>query len=270
MPDFQIESYGRFSTFGVVEANIEGTILTASGTANTKGAYTEVVSAANNVDGCSDLSIYFDGVSEATMRSMLLDIAVGGAGSEQVIIENIFLASRLIQNPNLIKLPISITPGVRVSARMQSSVASSQGVIHVIMGCSNFTTQTPLSKTKAYGVDLATSKGVNVTGGTSYGAWTEITPSLDEDIKGFFVCVSRDVDGWSGSEAFYDVGIGGAGSEQIVLEKQMMSQNSNETGTMLFSPFYGIKIPAGTRIAIRALTNGNPDFDMDYTFNGVY
>lgn len=269
MADFALGGVTKITQHGIIEADIKGTAITASATINTKGSYVELVSAVNNLTDSVAIDIGFDGESEVTMRSMLFDIAIGEAGSEVVVINNMYLSAQSVVNYSTISIPLSIRSGVRISARMQSTVASSVGLIYIRLSAGDFKSNVGNGLVKSYGVTEATSRGTMVVGETTYGAWTELTASTTKDIKGFFVCVSNVGGAWSGSSAFYDVGIGGAGGEIVVIDKVMTSQNSNECGTGLFSPYMGISIPAGTRIAIRALTNSNIDFDMDYVFYGV-
>ena len=67
-----------------------GSTIDAGGTANTKGSYTQMV-ASTSRDYCA-LAWCMDSlnVTPANTANFLVDVAIGGAGSEQVIVSNLF------------------------------------------------------------------------------------------------------------------------------------------------------------------------------------
>ena len=122
-----VEPCATCTAWGVVTATTRGTPLT-SGAANVKGAWTELVSAANNLAPTRYLTLLvFQRSATIGSSDLMVDIGIGPA-TEQVLVPNLALScsgTRDNAMPQLIgPLPISIPAGVRVSVRLQSSVAS--------------------------------------------------------------------------------------------------------------------------------------------------
>jgi len=84
---------GRVVTIGAATADSGGVIIDPGAVDNTKGAWTEIVAASP-----ADLKAMIIGFGTAANTAMtnctwLVDIGIGGAGSEQVLIPNIALAA---------------------------------------------------------------------------------------------------------------------------------------------------------------------------------
>ncbi len=116
---------------GVSTATSQGTTATASGTANTKGAWAEVVaSAAADYFGFL-WSAQGNGSGALTSAACQFDIGIGAAGSEQVLVPD--LCFQIVNDENvlctrrgsmeaLIETPVKA--GTRIAVRMQASVGS--------------------------------------------------------------------------------------------------------------------------------------------------
>jgi hypothetical protein len=115
------------TAWGITTATTRGTAIT-SGLANVKGAWTELVSAANNLIPTRYLTLLiFQRNAAIGSSDLVLDIGIGPA-TETVLIPNIFLScsgTRDNAMPQIIgPIPVQIPDGVRVAVRLQSSVAS--------------------------------------------------------------------------------------------------------------------------------------------------
>lgn len=116
---------GRATTYGAATADSGGTEVDPGGTANTKGAYAQIVAATTNpirymvvCVGSRNNGVY------ASARS-LMDIAVGAAASEQVLIDDLFMVvsdSTDLHEPASFGLPVSVAAGQRLAARAQTSI----------------------------------------------------------------------------------------------------------------------------------------------------
>ena len=103
--------------FGVTLGSTIATTVTASATPFTKGNYAQLVASSAHAYTGLVASIF---VNAGTPYRFFVDIAVGGAGSEQVIIPNI----QTSLNDNLTSfVPVRIPAGTRISARCQNSAA---------------------------------------------------------------------------------------------------------------------------------------------------
>jgi hypothetical protein len=115
------EGIAGFDSIGFDTTNGIGTVITAAGSTNTKGSYTQLV--ASTAKDYAGLFIIPDVGATSTATGLLLDIAIGAGGSEQIIIPNWY------QHPFLDKMasgfvPVRIPAGTRVAVRCQSATAS--------------------------------------------------------------------------------------------------------------------------------------------------
>jgi hypothetical protein len=131
--EFARESYGGVGTVGFVSASTHGTAITPSATANTKGSYSQLIaSTASDYVGFV-LGFDLQNASVTTVQSFLLDLAIGAAASEVNIVSNfsvfsVVASSFRVAPANSAFYPIQIPAGTRLSARVQSSIASGAAV----------------------------------------------------------------------------------------------------------------------------------------------
>ncbi len=103
-----------------------GTIVNPGGTANVLGSWTQITaSTSNNFSGLM-IAVGSAGRSNASLISWLVDIGIGGAGSEQAIIKQLltmsFSNTIFYMTPTFFgPFPCSIPAGARLSARAQCS-----------------------------------------------------------------------------------------------------------------------------------------------------
>lgn len=100
--------------------------VTAHATAHTKGAWTELI--ASTSGDATFLVLDVSGVAvSATSTATLIDLAVGGAGSEVAFLSNLPVggADAAVSGISCyqVPLPVSVASGSRISARIQSEVA---------------------------------------------------------------------------------------------------------------------------------------------------
>jgi hypothetical protein len=110
-------------TYGFVAASTKGTTVDPGAVANTKGSWTQLVSSCNR--DIKALGICFDGGGGGGgSNQSLVDIGVGAAASEQILIPNIQQVSSNTVNYSpygMIIFPCSIPAATRIAARAQSS-----------------------------------------------------------------------------------------------------------------------------------------------------
>lgn len=118
----QVQEGQRYSDQGFTSGTTVGTAIT-SGTANTKGSWTQIVASTPYDASAFLLDLW---VSSAGL-DYLVDIGVGAAASEYVVLPNLYIragtTTGLTSEYTLV--PLSIPTGTRVSARAQCSTASS-------------------------------------------------------------------------------------------------------------------------------------------------
>jgi hypothetical protein len=115
----------RVTAYGANTADSGGVEVDPGGSANTKGAYSEIEDATAAPCRLLYIALGNQGNTARAAFSALLDIAVGAGGSEVVIIPDLQLGTQ--NNTNTIRpqwlgpFPVNIPAGVRLAARAASS-----------------------------------------------------------------------------------------------------------------------------------------------------
>lgn len=254
MPDWTtVRGSNRLATAGSDAAASRGTQLSVPAANNTKGNYTQLV-AATGVQATAVIVQLGCGV---LYHDALVDIAVGGSGSEQVLAANLLVSTR--EKASVVyMLPVSIATGSRIAARYQSSDTSGARVVYaqVTLLSSPFLPGAPLGRVTTYGADTADSGGVPVDPGGSAntkGAYSEIAGSTDGLIRSLLIglgCANNTV--LTAAEGLVDIAIGAAGSEQIIIPDLWIRYSDQENiAPQVYGPL-PVSIPAGVRLAARA------------------
>lgn len=259
-----VPKYQRTKVYGNNTGNSTGTSLASNSTSG-KLAWSEIIPS-SDFDAHSILLSYSAHTKYG--NSALVDIGLGAAGSEQVVVENILAdvgkgsASAYVANSLL--LPLHIPAGTRVAARQQVNITASVGVSVVMNLIGGGLAGIP-SISRAFGIGVDTTNGscggsVIATPGTSNteSSWVELTSSLASDLVGFFILTTKTSNFNSDTIGLLDIGIGAAGSESILIEDILISHDSSSTSWYPGSigPLW-IPLAAGTRIAARYQCNSN-------------
>lgn len=256
-----------------------GVTLTAAAVAHTKPAtYTTVI--ASTSGDASLMLVYLSATrTDATNTSALLDIAIGAAASETIIVPDLGVgyANSSLDRCPMWAIPVNIPAGTRISARLQSAVALATGSISMdLYGAGPFEKNTPLRVGPALGLVSASSRGTILTASSSTnvkGSWVELISSTVDPYFGFLYSMMG-----AGSAAItaanmaFDIGVGGAGSESVLVADLVGRVESDEhvharhLGTQtvwLESP-----VPAGTRISARVSATSASN-TMDLILHGL-
>ena len=236
------------------------TLVSSSASANTKGSYAEIVSAT----GFAANGVWVEvqtSTASGTGGQVLLDLAVGAAGSEVVVIPNLMIAGPFgttsIQGSFIAFFPLAIASGARVAARMQDSLGTGTARIGITLvaagdtpGCSSFV---------AYGVDTSTSVGTSIDPGASAntkGSYVQLTASTSAVCQ-YAVLVTNGRANTAPSAAVWamDLATGGAGSESV-LARDLRGGATPDPGHWTAPAFsFPTYIAASTRLSVRASCN---------------
>lgn len=237
-----------------------GTSITASGSTNTKGSWTQLI--ASTAHDAIGMMIYMRG--NTGTQQVLVDIGIGASSSEIALIPNLKYTNAAYGFSFTAWFPVQIPAGTRLSARCQSSVASGNMKVHVVLIYGALKNPVPLTHVLDYGADTSTSAVTSVDpGGTANtkGAWTQITASTTHDIKALGIAWYSSTAATTAVARLIDIGVGAGGSEQILLpDLRNQSDNSGTLARQATPPFLGcfpVHIPAGTRIAARCACTSN-------------
>ena len=268
MSDFPINTKYSYveSPGNAVEGSNQFSVF--SGATQTKGAWRQIIaSTAREYHALQLIN------TRRTNNGHLIDWAIGGAGSEQIIIENLMNGeSRPNAGGTRILWPQYIPKGTRISCRCQHIVAATPAWVSGIGYVGTFETDGIVSKSATYGADTSLSRGTPIDAGgvfNVYGAWTEITASTDFHHRYLLIQEALPSSTVHLNLRFgLDVGIGGAGSEEIIIEAYNTNSQSQERGTMGGYYAFPVDIPEGTRIAVRSIAGGTANVIRDVILTG--
>lgn len=273
MADWPLVSAGQLQAVseGFTVANESGVLLTASGTINTKGAWAAIsTSTPQEADG---IFITLSRKSAAGMQ--LVDIGIGGAGAEQVLIPNLFMGTASNSSyPKNLYFPVNIPAGSRVSGRVQSATASTtiRCAVHLLQ--SSFLGMAPFQRVVDLGTATATSRGTSLTlpgAINTWSAWTQIVASTSDPLK-FVVPVYSEpgaaASATSGIAFCVQIGRGAAASE-VAFGPEFVFNNSSTACSINAYMGFPCEIPAGQRLAMRYAGTTVPTTSLDGAIYGV-
>ena len=259
MADFSISGGSqRYESVGEDTSGSTGTAVVANSTINTKGSWVELI-ASTSFD-------YEEFILELMGRdgaSVLVDIGIGAAASEVVIIPNIPVnlnGTGTGAVASIAPIPVKIPAGTRIAARSQSD-SSSYSLDVKGLGKGNTLMQSPgRGIVTTYGANVSDSRGALVDCGATAntkGSYTEITASTTYDLTDLIVCLGS-INTFSITGTYLmDIAIGGAGSEVVIIPNVFLGSDGNFDGITPGLIKYEMGIPAGTRLAIRAQCTSN-------------
>jgi len=225
-----------------------GTSVT-TGAADTKGAWVELLASSSADTEWIDIFCYGPAAAD---NSFLLDIGVGAAASESVVIANIAFQANSAQGTR-IGIPLTIASGSRISARAQADVSTRTFEVsgHISTESSYGTSASNIT----LGADTANSIGVPIDAGATpntKGAWAEVDASTSADIDYFVVLIGPNDNAVITAEAGFliDIATGASSSEVVLIGDIEYRQNNLEVFFGREAPYFEA-IASGTRVAAR-------------------
>lgn len=232
-------------------SNSRGTALTVPGSNNTKGAYLQLVASTGIAAGKIIVGAELGGLSDN-----LVDIAIGAASSEQVILPDLVFSGRS-ELFNAYVFDIPIPAGTRVAARYQTSNTTTGTLyltVHLLGG--HWLTPPGHNKVLAYGADATDSGGTVVDPGSTAntkGSWAQIVASTTRRIRRLHIGLGNRANNVrSFADYLLDIGIGASTSEQVIIPDLALIGTQNELIASNCATSFLVDIPAGTRLAARA------------------
>lgn len=245
-------------TIGADLTNTRGTTVAPSATAHTKGSWVELV-AASAADAQAILVVISSYASSSQTAGYLIDIGIGGSGSEAVAIANLTNAGPAARLATPFYIPLPIPAGTRVSARCQFG-GTSGGAITVLAYL--LPPQTVdlqrVTNVVTYGAVAGSTAGTSVDPGTTAntkGSWTQIAAATSRNID-WLVPLADNLGQTSRitCEWLVDLGVGGSGSEVAVVSNLEFQVHSTlELNVPRAYPAIPVpRIASGSRLAARA------------------
>lgn len=242
----------------VTAASSRALLVSAHASANTKGSWTELIASTARPANSMLVEISQGGVT--VPADLLLDLAIGASGSEQIIIPDLTVSngsSLHYTRMSPLHIPLSIPAGTRIAARCQSSWTTDSLRVQVTLLSGGWNAPAPLAVMTAYGVNTADSGATSIEpGGTAHtkGSWVQITSSTTRDTRALIIGLGNQGNqSRSNQQWLLDIGTGAAASERVIIADQALTGSTNDdlVGPSHIGPI-AVFIPAGTRIAARA------------------
>ena len=257
-----------------------GTTLTTSTSTNTMGAYSQLVASTTQNTSWAQISLR----NTSTSRSFLVDIAVGSAGNEIILINNLLFTVNATPQARMISIliPLTIPAGSRIAARAQASAVPTTCTLSMTLFPDAMgSNQNAGGSLQTYNANNATSLATNTIdpGATTNtkGAYTQLSAG-STNFRGFFLAVgpgslttnTTTLPLWA-----LDIAFGGAGSEIVVVPDLILISTSTSASVTQILPsilgYFPIPIPSGVRVAARAQCSVNTATGrvLGVTFYGV-
>lgn len=234
------------------------TALASRGAANAKGSYVQLLAATGFAYDAITLNMSAEGGGGQTF---LVDIAIGAAAAEQVIVPNVlFDNARSVYSSGLdLTLPIAVPAGVRLAACCQEVGGAGTRYVRVgVSGLAGGNDYPPATCGVAinYGAITASTNGVLVDPGASantWGAWTEIAAATSQDHNGLAAALGVNKQSGVLVDSSYEFQIGiGAAAAEVVLTQWLCNLNSVTNAFKPCTHTVGASIPSGTRLSMRS------------------
>ena len=259
--------------------NYGGITITGDSTANTKGAWTELLPA--TAFDTYFLTAFWIGVFTSGSDSpCLLDIGADPAGgtSYGVVVPNVLADGVKGGSPRTgqqqFAIPCFIPAGSTIAARLQSAITS-QALDIVIRIYGGINSDDPFpghGLIVDYGPNTSTSHGIPPADSTTHvkSAWVEITSATTHPHRGLSVAIQPADSALGNLRGIFDVGIGAAASEVVIVSDCFIDWRSDATVFIVHPNLlsFQIDIPEGSRLAVRAQANSSATSDIDYALYG--
>lgn len=249
-------------------ANASNVTITASVSAHTYGAWTELV--ASLTQDTQMLGVYVNlGRINGTNTASIISFGFGSSGSETEFAAfacgSIGDGSVASANGIFVQLPISLPSGTRIAARLQSIITTPKTCI--IQGVVSFAAQpydfVGANKTlDSLGLNLAGSTGTDI---AASGVYSEIVASTSQAYRGLVLIPSMAIAASGAIQPIMTVAVGSAGSE-VDLGSITFNTSAGESLSSQPSFFIPAFVPQGSRIAVK---QNNAATYLDATVIGV-
>lgn len=229
------------------------------------GSWVQIIASTGSFDTYGVLINFNSNSGSNASRNTMVNIGIGGAGSETIIIPDLIAGgggTYVVNGGTWYFFPLFIPAGTRVAAQAIGSVTTA-------FRCNIQFLQAPLNPSQirkgsfveAIGVGTAPT-GTSVTAGTtSEGSWTSLGTTTNKLWWWQLgVQVSTADTSWISGAQHFDLAYGDATNKQIIIEDLLIVSATSEA--MQNPPLTAgveLPVPAGTNIYVRAQSSGTPD-----------
>ncbi len=246
-----------------VTTSVSSLVNVSATSPNTKTAWTQLFSAAQNTSDTGMMLLYTPLTIYAGNNGALYDIGIGASGSETVIASNIGCGGYEANGSQpAIMLPVFIPSGTRVAYRGQVAASGSQTLYAVaFLMRTDFMEVLPRSL-DVIGTSTATSRATALSGAS--GTYTQITGATSRAYQSVILYPSAGSKTGISANFRLTLAIGPPGSEVDLCSCEANQQGggtfavSNSFCSIVSLPA-GRYIPAGSRLSVKHNIAANPD-----------
>lgn len=244
--------------------------IVGSASTHTKTAYTEIITSTLRPAAGFLLAGF-----GASAGGFLIDLAVGAAGSEKILLANLLHDLPVAPGPHMTPafFPLAIPAGSRIAARIQQSVASINWQFWLMLISEGALHPYGYSKSETLGALTATTRGTAYDTGavaSTKNGWVEIAASTTIAARLIYLVLGNQNRTSLSATAnnYLDIGVGAGGSEKIVVPDIIFrgEASSDRVRPSLFGPF-PVDIASGSRIAINAQSSTTTDTTTSRDFD---
>lgn len=248
MPDWPLEQLGRVDFMPDAANPFTGKVLTG-GAAHVMGAWVALGNVPFDTVG---LMVFLRNNSSAT--DYLVDIGYGAAGSEQVVVESIYLGGPSSSSRSKqFFFPLRIPANTRISARCQNATAAATLAAGMSVFGETFKGAPFVDRIISYGAIRSTSSGtaLGAPAAGAWGAWTQIVAACQDDHDWIMPVVGdADLATRTAQSHVFELGIGPAAGERRLCPPFFIHASSTALGISYF-PSYWMRIDQASRLAGR-------------------
>jgi hypothetical protein len=227
--------------------------VAADATKDVKGAWTEIIASTTEATNFVYLSLG-NTTSSGNNTGMLLDLAIGGSGSESVVIADIPCGFQAPDGPIFFNFPFFIPAGSRVSVRCAAYIASD--TVNVQITTADLPGFVGSNLIETFGATATDSRGTNLPTSNTY---VEFVASTSRQYRAIVVVACgggpNPTISFNGETSVYTLGIGSSGSEVDVMTQSVLTitaegiLQARGTRTNIYAP--ESPIAAGNRLAVK-------------------
>lgn len=248
-----------YEQIGFTAGTTTGTTLTTAASADTYGSWSQLSSAIAYTWEYLTLHLF----ANNSQQRYTVDIGIGAASSEWVLAQNLpfYGEQTTYAAGSNWHLPLHVPKGSRVSMRARSGSGSADTLAAYITGYTRGPTEAPgYARMKAL-QSTTTCFGVSVdpTAQNSKTSWVQVNSSTSELYRALMVLPGNmgDIDKTTTVTQLFDIGLGGAGSETMIVQELPLQHSSLgiEHASNQGLPCVPMLIPPSSRLAVRVQSN---------------
>jgi hypothetical protein len=261
-------------------ASSDGTTLTSGG-ANTKGSWVQLISSTAADCVLAYITAAYNSSADGSDQcSASIDIGIGGAGSEVVLVQDLLIGPEYTQQSGIeLVIPLNIPVGTRVSARCQTSSTTAGAntcLIALTLFDGSFAQGEGASGVDALGFVSSTTKGAAILPSATvdtFGSYVTVIASTAKDYTGIFGLFENRAGQLATAQSYLlSVAIGAAASENDIIPTKLI--RGGVSGAVArptaIIPYLPIAIPSGTRLSARCMCSSASGMTQGLSLYGVY